>query len=94
MAPAADESISYGMPFYSFEGEKGFKARLCYFGLAKSKKKIVFYTRPVYLEEYKEEVQPYLTTKLALQFSLDQPIPVSLIKKIVRNGKRKHQAGK
>jgi uncharacterized protein YdhG (YjbR/CyaY superfamily) len=34
-APEAVESISYGMPFYSFKGESGFKARLCYFGLLK-----------------------------------------------------------
>lgn len=41
-APAAIESISYGMPFYSFRGESGFQARLCYFGLLKSKTKIAF----------------------------------------------------
>lgn len=92
-APDAIESISYGMPFYSFKGESGFQARLCYFGLLKSKKKIVFYTRPVFLEEYTDEVEKYLTTKSALQFSLDKPIPVQLIKKVVRNGIRKHGAG-
>jgi uncharacterized protein YdhG (YjbR/CyaY superfamily) len=92
-APDAVESISYGMPFYSFRGESGFQARLCYFGLLKSKKKkIVFYTRPIYLEEYKEEVKTYLTTKSALQFPLNGSIPVQLIKKIVRNGIRKHKA--
>ncbi|TLX99039.1 MAG: DUF1801 domain-containing protein, partial [Thaumarchaeota archaeon] len=33
VAPDALESISYGMPFYSYKGEQGFKGRLCYFGL-------------------------------------------------------------
>jgi len=89
-APDAIESISYGMPFYSFAGESGFGARLCYFGLLKSKKKIAFYTRPVFLDEYKGEVEPYTTTKSALQFPLDRPIPIRLIKKIVRNGIRRH----
>jgi uncharacterized protein YdhG (YjbR/CyaY superfamily) len=92
-APDATESISYGMPFYSFKGESGFKARLCYFGLLKSKKKIAFYTRPVFLEGHKDEVESYLTTKSALQFRLDRPIPVQLIKKIVKDGIRKHKAG-
>ena len=93
-APDATESISYDMPFYSFSGESGFEARLCYFGLLKSKKKIAFYTRPMYLEEYKDDVDEYLTTKSALQFSLDNPIPIQLIKKIVKYGVRKHKEEK
>jgi uncharacterized protein YdhG (YjbR/CyaY superfamily) len=89
--PDVIESISYGMPFYSFRGESGFQARLCYFGLLKSKKKIVFYTRPTFLEEYKDEVKKYSTTKSALQFPFDNPVPIQLITKIVRNGVRKHK---
>ncbi len=81
-APDAIESISYGMAFYSFSGESGFGARLCYFWFLKSKKKkIVFYTRPMFLEEYMDEVETYLSSKSALQFHLDRPIPVQLIKK-------------
>ncbi|MGI0091284.1 MAG: DUF1801 domain-containing protein [Nitrososphaerales archaeon] len=45
-APDAVESISYGMPFYSFKGESGFQARLCYFGLLKKTKKIAFMSAP------------------------------------------------
>jgi uncharacterized protein YdhG (YjbR/CyaY superfamily) len=89
-APKAIESISYHMPFYSFKGESGFNARLCYFGLLKSKKRIVFYTRPVFLEEYMDDAKKYLTTKSALQFPIDKPTPIQLLKKIVRNGIRKH----
>jgi uncharacterized protein YdhG (YjbR/CyaY superfamily) len=91
-APNAVESISYGMPFYSFKGETGFQARLCYFGLVANKKKVAFYMRPLAFEDYKDEVEPYMTTKSALRFPLDQPIPVQLIKKLVRNGIRKHSS--
>jgi uncharacterized protein YdhG (YjbR/CyaY superfamily) len=91
-APDAVESISYGMPFYSFRGESWFEARLCYFGLLK-KDKIAFYTRPVVLEEHRNEVETYLTTKSALQFPMNKSIPVQLIKKLVRTGIRKHEAG-
>jgi uncharacterized protein YdhG (YjbR/CyaY superfamily) len=90
-APTAVESISYGMPFYSFPGESGFGARLCYFGLRKQN--VVFYTRPVFLEEYASEVEPYLSTKSALHFLRDRPIPVRLIQKLVRNGVKKHTTG-
>jgi uncharacterized protein YdhG (YjbR/CyaY superfamily) len=93
VASDAVESISYGMPHYSFKGESGFKSRLCYFGLTKSKKRIAFYGRPVFFEEYADEVKPYSTSKSALQFPLDGPIPVTLIKKLVKNGIRKHKTG-
>jgi uncharacterized protein YdhG (YjbR/CyaY superfamily) len=92
-APDSVETISYGMPFYSFKGESGFHARLCYFGLLKNKKRIAFYSRPVVIEEHMDEVQTYLTSKSALQFRLDKPVPVPLIKKLVKTGIRKHKAG-
>ena len=91
-APDSVETISYGMPFYSFKGESGFRARLCYFGLLKDQ--IVFYTRPVFLEECMDEVRAYLSTKSALHFPLKGPIPVQMIKKLVRDGIREHSAGK
>ena len=90
-APEAVESISYGMPFYSFSGESGVDERLCYFGLSKDKKKIAFYTRPIFLERVIGEAKRFMTSKSALQFSLDEPIPVHLIKKIVANGISVHK---
>ena len=89
-APEAVESISYGMPFYSFKGETGLRARLCYFGLLK--KKTVLYTRPVFLEEHADEVKPYRSTTSALHFAREMPIPVRLIEKIVRTGTTLHRA--
>jgi len=90
-APDAIESISYAMPFYSFKGETGFKARICYFGLLKNR--IAFYIRPIAMEGHLSEVSEYQTTKSALQFPLDRPVPVTLIKTLVREGIRKHMAG-
>jgi len=91
-APDAVESISYGMPFYSFKGEAGFKARLCYFGA--SKRKIVFYMRPFAFEEHVDEVSEYKSTKSALHFPVDKEIPIPLIKKLIRTGIKKHKAEK
>ncbi len=90
-APEAIESISYGMPFYSFPGESGFQARLCYFGLLKTS--IVFYTRPEYLTEYRDEVAAHASGKSSLHFRLERPIPVPLITKLVRAAVRRHRKG-
>jgi len=89
VAPDAVESISYGMPFYSFRGDVGIEARLCYFGLQKDG--IGFYMRPHVIEERRNEVAEYRTTKSALRFPLDGPIPVSLIKNLVRDAIRSHR---
>jgi uncharacterized protein YdhG (YjbR/CyaY superfamily) len=91
VAPDAVESISYGMPFYSYKGEEGFKGRLVYFGLLKSS--IGLYMRPQDLEPYMSEVAEYKSTKSALQFPLDQAPPVQLIKKLVREAMKRHYAG-
>lgn len=89
-APDAVESISYGMPFYSFKGESGFNARLCYFGLIKDS--VAFYMRPHVFEENSEEVVEFKSTKSALHLPLHRPIPVSLIKKLVRTEIKTHEA--
>ena len=91
VAPDAVESISYGMPFYSYKGEQGFKGRLCYFGLLKTS--IGLYLRPLVIAEHTDELTEYQTTKSALQSPLDKPIPVALIKKLVRDGIKRHEAG-
>ena len=91
VAPEAVESISYGIPFYSYKGEVGFKNRLVYFGLQKSR--LVFYMRPQDLEEPVNALAEYKSTKSALWFPLDQAIPVSLIKKLVKNAMTRHEAG-
>ncbi len=92
VAPDAVESISYGMPFYSYKGEQGFKGRLVYFGLLKAR--IAVYMRPQDLEEHMSEVSKYMTTKSALQFPLDEAVPVRLIKELVRDAMRRHEGGR
>jgi uncharacterized protein YdhG (YjbR/CyaY superfamily) len=91
VAPDAVESISYGMPFYSFKGESGIKGRLCYFAQVKSG--VALYLRPPIIEEHMDGLAGYKTTKSALQLPLAKPIPISLIKKLVRNGIKMHEAG-
>lgn len=85
VAPDAAESISYGMPCYSYKG------RLAWFGLQRSH--IGLYIRPPVIKEHKTELAGYVTTKSAVQIPLDRRMPTSLIKKLVRARMRKNEAG-
>ena len=89
VAPDAVESMSYGMPFYSFKGERGIEGRLCYFSLMKES--IGFYMRPQVIEEHEDELAGYRATKSALHFPLDRPLPIPLIKELVRDAMRRHE---
>jgi uncharacterized protein YdhG (YjbR/CyaY superfamily) len=75
-APTAKESISYNIPYYNYEG------RLAWFGLYKTH--IGLYLRPPVVEEHKDELKGYETTKSAIHLPLDKPLPISLIKKLIR----------
>jgi uncharacterized protein YdhG (YjbR/CyaY superfamily) len=76
VAPTAVESISYQMPFYDYKG------RLAWFG--PHKKYIGLYLRPPVIEEHKKELASYGKTKSAVHFPLDEEIPTSLVKKLVK----------
>jgi uncharacterized protein YdhG (YjbR/CyaY superfamily) len=84
VAPTADESISYGIPYYNYKG------RLAWFGLHKSH--IGLYLRPPIIEEHKKELAGYQTTKSAIHLPLDRKIPVPLIKKLVKARMKKNEA--
>jgi uncharacterized protein YdhG (YjbR/CyaY superfamily) len=91
-APDADESISYGMPFYSYKGEVGVERRLCYFGLQRAY--VALYLRPKDLEPHAERIAQYRSTKSTLRFPLDRPVPAPLLKQLVRDTVRQHRARK
>ena len=84
-APTAAESISYKMPYYNYKG------RLAWFGLHRTH--IGLYVRPPVIEEHKKELTNYTTTKSAVHLPLDEPIPVPLIKKLVKARIKKNDAG-
>ncbi|HSB65840.1 MAG TPA: DUF1801 domain-containing protein [Anaerolineales bacterium] len=75
-APQAQERISYGMPGFYFHG------MLVWFGGHKSH--IGFYPTGEGIEAFKNELTGYKTSKGAVQFPLDQPMPYELIRKIVQ----------
>ena len=76
-APAAEESISYAMPAYKFNGKP-----LVYF--AGYEKHIGFYATPTGHEAFEKELSIYKQGKGSVQFPLDKPIPLYLIERITK----------
>ena len=76
-APDAEEKISYGMPAFTLHGRP-----LVYF--AAFKNHIGFYPLPQGIKAFEKELADYKTSKGAVQFPLNKPVPVSLITNIVK----------
>ncbi|MEO7310347.1 MAG: DUF1801 domain-containing protein [Chitinophagaceae bacterium] len=74
--PEAEELISYQMPAYRHQG------MLVYF--AGYKKHIGFYPGASGIENFKKDIGGYKTSKGAIQFPLDQPLPLKLVIQIVK----------
>lgn len=76
LAPKAIETIKYGMPTFVLNGN------LVHF--AAFKNHIGFYPTPSAIKTFKKDLIKYQTSKGAIQFPLDQPLPLALIKKIIK----------
>jgi uncharacterized protein YdhG (YjbR/CyaY superfamily) len=75
-APGAGETISYGIPTFTLDGN------LVHF--AAYKKHIGFYPTSSGIRAFKKELSPYKTSAGTAQFPIDKPLPLALIRKIVR----------
>jgi len=74
-APEAKEKISYSMPTFTLNGN------LVHF--AAYKNHIGLYAFPTAHSEFAKELSVYKTGKGSVQFPLDKPMPLDLIKRIV-----------
>lgn len=86
MAPQARETISYSMP--AFRQNKV----LVYYAVHKNH--IGFYPTPNPIVAFKKELTGYNTSKATIQFSFDKPLPLTLIKKIVKFRLREDERNK
>ena len=75
-APKAEEAIKYAMPTFVLNGN------LVHF--AAFKNHIGFYPAPQGIEEFKKELSKYKGAKGSVQFPLDEPLPLSLVTRIVK----------
>jgi uncharacterized protein YdhG (YjbR/CyaY superfamily) len=75
-APKAEEVISYAMPAFKLDSV------LVYF--AGYKNHVGFYPMPSAIIAFKKELSIYKSSKGAVQFPLDKPLPSALITKMVK----------
>ncbi len=75
-APKAEEAISYGMPTFKLQGN------LVHF--AGYKNHIGFYPAPSGIVSFAEDLKKYQTSKGAIQFPIDEKLPLALVTKIVK----------
>ena len=78
VAPRADESISYGVPALKLNGRP-----LVYYAAFKKHTSLYPMTEAI-RQKFATELEGHKTSKGTIQFPLDQPLPVSLVKRLVR----------
>ena len=76
IAPEATELISYGIPTFDLNGH------LVHF--AGFKNHIGFYPAPSGVQKFNSALLNYKKAKGSIRFALDKPLPISLIKKIIK----------
>ncbi len=82
-APKSDEIISYNMPAYKVKNQiKGYP--LVYF--AAGKHHIGLYPMPSAIRKFKADIlkNKYKWATGSVQFPLDRPLPITLIRKMIR----------
>ncbi|HUE97782.1 MAG TPA: DUF1801 domain-containing protein [Anaerolineales bacterium] len=75
VAPESEEKINYQIPTFTLHGN------LVHF--AAFKNHVGFYPTPSGMDAFKKELSPYKGAKGSVQFPIDQPLPLPLIRRIV-----------
>lgn len=85
-APKAEELISYGMPAYKYHGMLVyFAAWANHYGFYPGDSKTI-------TELFEDELKAYDVSKGTIRFMYDKPMPVGLIKKIVKERMKQNEA--
>jgi uncharacterized protein YdhG (YjbR/CyaY superfamily) len=80
--PEAEEVISYGFPGYRINGKI-----ICGFDAFKNHCSFFPHSSLV-IPELEKELLNYKTSKVALQFAVDKPLPKSLVRKLIKTRMR------
>ena len=84
-APRAEECISYKMPAFRLDGNM-----LVWFGAGANH--CAFYPGTV-IEDFANELQGFVTSKGTVRFQPDDPLPATLVRKLVKARIAKNAAG-
>ena len=85
-APGAVEAISYGIPTFKLNGN------LVHFGAFKNH--IGFFPTSSGIEAFKEKLRGYEVSKGTVRFPFNEPLPIDLIKEMVRFRVKENLSGK
>ena len=83
-APDAEEVISYQMPGYRYKGQLVFFA-------AFTNHCSLFGTSKQLLKTFAKELEPFHTSGTTIHFTPENPLPASLVKKIVRERMKQNE---
>ncbi len=83
-APSAAETISYGIPTFTLNGN------LVHF--AAFKNHIGFYPGPSGIEAFQDQLSTYVRAKGSVQFPYDRPLPLGIISRIVKYRVKENKA--
>ncbi|HUR31278.1 MAG TPA: DUF1801 domain-containing protein [Saprospiraceae bacterium] len=83
--PDAEEKIGYGIPTYKVNGKN-----LVHFGGWKDH--VGFYPAPSGLTAFEKELSKYAASKGSVRFPHEQPLPLSLVTKIVKFRLKENEA--
>lgn len=87
IAPKASEKISYGIPTFNYLGPL--------VGFAAFKNHCSFYVMSYkVMDVFKKELEPYDKATATIRFSSDKPLPVALVKRLVRARLEENEAKK
>ncbi len=85
VVPKAVESISYGMPYYKYNGRP-------LTGFAAYKEHVSVFALPVH--EHNAETKAYVAAKGTLHFPIGGPMPTGLLTKLVKERAKLNEAKK
>jgi uncharacterized protein YdhG (YjbR/CyaY superfamily) len=84
-APKAEELISYRIPLYRYKGH------LTAFMAAKNHCSFVTMSAPL-VKSLKSELKPYKVSGTTIHFSYDMPVPIGLVKKVIKARIKENEA--
>ena len=85
VVPKAEEYISYGMPTFKYHGP------LVSYAAFKDHCSL-FPWNATLIKKFGEELKEYKTSKGTIQFTVSNPIPVSLVKKLIKERVKENEA--
>jgi uncharacterized protein YdhG (YjbR/CyaY superfamily) len=86
-APKAEEVISYRIPTYKFKGA------IVHFAAFKNHCSFVIADKEL-MKMFEKDLKPFKTSGTTIHFSAENPLPSSLVKKIVKARLKKNSAAK